>query len=267
MRPLDLRSPWNRAILVLSVLSGAVGAGLTLVHDRDLILAIQAGGNTFLSWALGRELDPDRQESAILAAILGAAWALVGLPTALLPFIVLLLASRLLVETTGRRPLPTDLGAMAALATIISFTPLGWMMGFGLAIAIYVDDLMAEEHKRAALLAAVGGAVGASGVATLAGAFPGALPPVRPLLVASLGVLVLIAVLREPVDPVSFVDSRNKRFLRRQRLQAGRATAGLLIFFAALLSGETATTVVPMAMVLAISSASTELERVERARR
>jgi hypothetical protein len=264
MRALDPANPWNRAILILSFVAGAIGALLTVVIDRDLILAIQAGGATFLSWALVRELDPDRQVSSITAAVFGGAWALVGLPTTLLPFAGLLVISRLLVETTGRRPLLTDLAALAILATAISYTPLGWVMGFGLAIAISVDDRMSDEHNRAALLAAIAAAIGSSVVVTLAEALPESLPTIRPLLVTATGFLALFAAAREPMQPVSFVDSRNKRLLTRDRLQAGRVAAGVLIFVGALVSGEDAMAVVPMGFALAIALVSTEVGRIQR---
>lgn len=266
-RALDPANSWNRAILILSVVAGAIGALLTVVIDRDLILAIQAGGATFLSWALVRELDPDRQVSAITAAVFGGVWALVGMPTALLPFAGLLMVSRLLVETTGRRPLLTDMAALAILATVISYTPLGWVMGFGLAIAIYVDDRMSDEHNRAALLAALAAAVGASGVVTLAGALPESLPTIRPFLASAMGLLALLAAVREPMEPVTFVDSRSKRLLTRDRLQAARVAAGVLIFVGALVTGEGAGAVVPMSFALAIALASSEVERIQRAPR
>jgi hypothetical protein len=264
MRALDPANRWNRAILILSVVAGSVGALLTVVIDRDLILAIQAGGATFLSWALVRELDPDRQVSAMTAAVFGGAWALVGMPTALLSFAGLLVISRLLVETTGRRPLPTDLAALAILATTISYTPLAWVMGFGISIAIYVDDRMSGEHNRTALLAALAAAVGSSVVVTLAGALPESLPAVRPLLVTAMGFFALVAAVREPMQPVSFVDSRNKRLLSRDRLQSGRVAAGVLIFVGALVSGEGAAAVAPMGFCLAIALASTEVGRIQR---
>jgi hypothetical protein len=264
-RPLDPTNPWNRAVVLVSVLAGVVGAILTVVSDRDVMLAIQAGGTSFLSWAVVRELDPDRQASAIVAGVGGGAWALMGEPTALLPFVGLLMISRLLVETTGRRPLATDLAGLAVVATVISYTPLGWVMGFGLGISIYVDDRMAEEPNRQALLAALAAGVGSSVVVTLVDALPGALPSVRPLLAALIGLLALIAVVREPVDPVSFVDSRSKKFLRRDRLQVARSVAGVLLFIAAFFSGESATAVVPMAFCLLVALASTEVERVQRA--
>jgi hypothetical protein len=177
-----------------------------------------------------------------------------------------MLASRIVVETTGRRPLVGDLVAMVVLVAAISFTLLGWVMGFGLAVALYVDDRLAEEHTRQALLAALAGAVASTAVVTLSGAVPESPPEVRPFLAAMVGVLALAAVGREPVDPVTFVDSRHKRFLRRDRVHAGRALSGLLIFVGALVTGDDAPAVVPMALALAVALVSSELERWRRRR-
>ena len=230
------------------------------------LLAIEAAGSAFLSWALARELDPDRQAPAIILAVFGGAWALLGFDSAVLPFVALLMGARLMVETTGRRPLNTDLAGLALLAAVVSFTSLGFVMGFGLAVAIYVDDRMAEEPRRVAMLAALAAAVGSSVVASINDAFSGGVPEIRPVLAASLGVLALVAVLREPLDPISFVDSRTKKFLRRDRLQAGRAISGILVFIGAVVSGSDALAVLPMALVVAVSLASTEVERLQRAR-
>jgi hypothetical protein len=265
VRPIDPESPWNRAVLALSVVVGLVGAYLTFFQDGAPLLAMEAGATAFLSWALARELDPDRQVPALMLSVIGGALALLGQATAILPFTALLMAARLVVETTGRRPLPTDLAGLAALATVVSFTPLGWVMGFGLAVAIYVDDRMAEEPNRTALFAALGAAIGSSVMASFSMAFPRTVPTIDPLVTAALGVLALIAVLREPLEPVSFVDSRTKKFLRRDRLQAGRALVGVLVFFGVVVSGAMAPAVVPMALVVAAALASTEVERLQRA--
>ena len=266
LRPIDPESPWNRGVLALSAVAGTVGVYLTLFQDAAPLLAIEAAGTAFLSWALARELDPDRQVPALVLAVIGGGWVLLGYASAILPFAALLMAARLVVETTGRRPFPTDLSGLAVIATVVSFSPLGWVMGFGLAVAIYVDDRMAEESNRAALFAALAAAIGSSVVASLSGTFPRTVPTVDPLVTAALGVLALIAVLREPLDPVSFVDSRTKKFLRRDRLQAGRALTAIVVFFGVIVSGAQAPAVVPMALVVAVALTSTEVERLQRAR-
>ncbi|MGH8952335.1 MAG: hypothetical protein ACRDX9_12990 [Acidimicrobiia bacterium] len=265
LRPFDPTDPWNRAVLALSAIAGMVGAYLTISQGREPLLAVQAAGTALLSWAVCRELDPDRQLPAIVLTVFGGVWAMLGNETAILPFAGLLLVTRLLVESTGRRPLPTDLAVVAVIASVISFTPLGWVMGFGVAVAVYVDDRMAETSNRAALIAAMAAAVGSSVVASLTDAFPRAIPSFRPILIASLGLVAVISVLREPVDPVSFVDSRNKRFIRRDRVQAGRVTAAILVFIGSAVAGEEALAVVPMALVIVTALASTEVERLQRA--
>ena len=108
-------------------------------------------------------------------------------------------------------------------ATVVSFTPLGWVMGFGLAVAIYVDDRMAEEPNRAALLAAPAAAVGSSVVASLSGAFR-TMPTVDPVVVAALGVLALIAVLREPLEPGVFRRQPNQEVHQARPASGGTGT-------------------------------------------
>jgi hypothetical protein len=153
---------------------------------------------------------------------------------------------------------------MVIVASVVSFTALGWVFGFGLAIAIYLDDRMAEFHKGQATVAAIGAAVGASLVATLTDAFPQSLPEIRPSLTLALGILALLAVLREPLDPVSLVDSRKKTPLRKDRLHVARTLIGLLAFFGSLVGAGEITAEVTVALTLALALGSDELERIQR---
>jgi hypothetical protein len=266
-RPLDPRSASNVAISGLTLVAAAAGGVIALTADRNLLLPILAAGATFLSWALGRELDPDHESTGLLAAIPAGALVLLGFDISILVTVAALMSARLLVESTGRRPLPTDMAAMVVLASSVSFTALGWVFGFGLAVAIYLDDRMAEEHSNRAVVAAVGAAVGASLVATLTSAFPQALPEIRPPLTLALGLLALFAVLREPLDPVSLVDSRRKTPLRRDRVHVARTMVGLLAFLGSLIGGVAITAEVIVALTLALALGSEEWERLRRRRR
>jgi hypothetical protein len=266
-RPLDPRSTSNVAISGLTLISAAAGGVIALTADRNLLLPILAAGATFLSWALGRELDPDHESVGLIAAIPAGALVLLGFDISILVTVAALMSARLLVESTGRRPLPSDMAAMVVLASAVSFTALGWVFGFGLAVAIYLDDRMAEEHSNRAVIAAVGAAVGASLVATLTSAFPQALPEIRPPLTLALGLLALFAVLREPLDPVSLVDSRRKTPLRRDRVHVARTMIGLLAFLGSLIGGEAITAEVTVALTLALALGSEEWERLSRRRR
>ena len=266
-RALDPRSPANTAISALTLIAAAAAGVIALTSGRTLWLPILAGGTTFLSWALGRELDPDHESTGFVAAIPAGVLVLLGWDISILVTVTALMAARLLVESTGRRPLPTDLAAMVVLASVVSFTALGWVFGFGLAIAIYLDDRMAEEHNVRAVIAAMGAAVGASLVASLSEAFPKALPEIRPPLTLALGLLAMFAVLREPLDPISLVDSRKKTLLRRDRLHAARTMVGLLAFFGSVIGAATVSAELTVALALAVALGSEELERLRRRRR
>ena len=171
-----------------------------------------------------------------------------------------------MVNTTGRRPLLSDLAALGVFATVISFSAAGWVAGFGLALAIYIDDRMAEEHTTMGALTAFLAAVGASAFATLSQAFPKQTPDIRQLLVVVIGVLALIAVVREPEQPTSLVDSRRKTPISQDRLHTGRGLVGVLVFGTAFLAGPDAAALGPTLIALALVLASNEIERIRRRR-
>jgi hypothetical protein len=266
-RALDPRLPGNVIISAITLLVAAAAGVLALAGDRTLWLPLLTAGATFFTWSLGREVDPDHQSTALIAAVPAAALYLIGFEVGILVTVAVMMSARLVVASTGRRPLPTDLAGMVALAGAASFTPLGWVAGFGLAVAIYLDDRMGEEHNGQAVIAAIGAAVAASVVATLTDALPAALPEVRPILTIALGALALIAVIRDPVAPISLVDSRRKTLLVPARLHAARALVGLVLFFGCLLDASSTTTLATMSFTLALALGADAVERVQRARR
>lgn len=258
----------NQIILALTGLAGLTGLGAFLFLDKSVWSPVVAAGVTFLAWAIGRELDPDRHATALLsaAAALGV-WFIVDIGLGLLAIGGFLGITRIIAETTGRRPLNTDLIVVVIGAAAISFTSPGFVAGFGLAVSIYVDNRMAHEPNPNALLASLVAAVGSTVVATLTGAFPQQIPEVQPVFALATAVLALLAVVREPPDPTSQVDSRRRSFIRRDRIHAARITVGLLLVVGALISGSESLGLMPVAIVLAFSLASSELERIARARR
>jgi hypothetical protein len=266
-RAMDFSLRSNRIIALGSALAGTVGVVLVIAGDRSIWLPIQAVGVTFALWALARELDPDRDASALIAAALAGLWALAGFAVDLWPMVGLILSARLIVESTGRRPLRTDLLAMTILATVISFTALGWVGGFGLAVALYVDNRMAEEPNMEAVIAALAAGLGSAALASLLGVFSRNVPSVLPVLGIAAGALSVVAVLREPPHPISLVDSRKKTFMRPDRLHAGRVTVGLLLVLGVLVGGRHAPALIPALLALTISLVSSEVERLTRVRR
>jgi hypothetical protein len=261
-RPLDLRRPANLAILGLAAAAGVTSGVLWLGGADGAVLL--APGHVFVVWALLREIDPDHELPALAAGAVAGTWVLLGRPgVPVLALVGLLMAARLVVGTVGRRPYTTDLVGLAALATAISYTRTGWVAGFGLALAIYIDDRMAEESTTRAVVCAGVGALGASVVATAARAFPTQVPDVDPLVVTGIGLVALACILRLPPTPISLVDSRMKTPIGADRLHAGRSLVGVLVFVAALLAGAEVQTLYPLvaALVLALGSAEVEAAR------
>jgi hypothetical protein len=263
-RALNFSVRSNQVGVGLTLVAGVVAVGLVVLTDRNPWLIVSGSVATFVTWAVARELDPDRTLTATVAASSTAIWVLSGSGVALLPLVAFIFIPRLLVESTGRRPLTTDLVALGLFAAAISYTAAGWVAGFGVAVAIYLDNRIADRKHVFATVIALTTAVGASLVATLTGAFPQEIPDVRPVLAISLGVLAIVAALREPPDPVSQVDSRRKTFLLKERLHVARTVTALAIFGGVLLSGVEGTGLVPGAIALALALASSEVERIQR---
>ncbi len=109
-RPLDPRYPSNRVAIVVPV---AIGVLVAALADGGLADRALEGGialvASFLAWALGREIDPDRTLTANGAAVVGGLLA-GALGSAALGALYLLMATaRITTRTTGLPPKPTDL--------------------------------------------------------------------------------------------------------------------------------------------------------------
>lgn len=264
-RSMDMARPSNRLIVALTLVS-AVAAGV-VVWDGGETHVLLAPPYTFAIWALVRELDPDHDGTALVAAFAAGVWVVIGLdPSGIVFTVGLVVAARLALSSTGRRPLATDLIGVVVIGAAVSFTTTGWVAGFAIAVAIYVDDRMAEVERTMSLVATLFTALATSIVATLASAFPEAVPRTMPGIVVPVGLLALVAFVREPVEPTSVVDSRRGNRLSRDRLHAALGLSAVAIFGAAVLSGRDAEALGPVAIALALALASNELERLRRKR-
>lgn len=265
MRPMDFSRRSNQLVVALTVLALIV-AGVLWLNDGELDL-LWAPVYLFVIWGLVREIDPDHDYTALVAGVAAAVWVLVGADVmSWVPMVGMVLAARLVTNTTGRRPLPIDLGVMAAVATGISFTDVGWVAGFGLAVGVYVDDRMSDQPTRAGVITAAVAAVGASVLATLTNAFPRELPEVRPGVVVVVGLLALVAVVREPELPLSVSDSRLNLPVERERLHASRVLIAILTFGMTIFLGTNGLDIGPVAIALALVLVSNEVESVVRGR-
>ena len=258
---LSLRS--NQLIAALTVLAAVAGG--VLWWSGESPAAWLAPVHTFIFWALVRELDPDRHWTALLAAAAAGTWVLLGNDT-IGAFAMggLLLAGRLVLNPVGLRPLNTDLVAMVGAATVVSFTPAGWVAGSGIAVALYIDARFAGETRRAPLLASIGAALGASVMATVTDALPQSIPAVNPLIVSVLGLMALIIVTRDPLPVLSTVDHSAEKFMETGRLHATRVLVVVLVFIASVLAGEDAPALIPVVITIALVLISEEVKRLRR---
>ncbi len=264
-RPMDMSLPSNRLIVGLTLVAAAA-AGV-VVWDGGTTTTFLAPLYAFATWAFLREVDPDHDSTAIAGAFVAALWVLAGFdPSAWLFVGALAVASRLVSNSTGRRPLPGDLIVLTLGAAVISFTAIGWVAGFALALAIYIFDRMDEEHRPARIISSAAAALAASGVATASGVFGEQLPDIDPPMVIAVGGLALLAFLREPEPPTSLVDAQRKTPLVPSRLHVSRGLAGLAVFAATLLSGSDADSMAVPAVALGMMLVSNELERIKRRR-
>lgn len=264
-RDIDIRSLSNVLMIAVALLAGAVAVVLWL-DDGPAGPIFFAPAYAVVTWALMREVDPDHNWAALVASVLAAGWILAGgSQVSVLALGVLILAGRLVTESTGRRPLVTDLIALL-LAALAAFTVEGWIAAFGLAIALYLDDRFTELSHPVQIWVSAGIAAGATLVATLTDAFPDTPPAVRPIIVIAAGVLALVLVLRDPVEPITQVDARHKSFLSQDRLHASRSLVAILVFAMSLLTGAIAEGLIPTMAGLLIIIVSNEIELVRRRR-
>jgi hypothetical protein len=262
-RGFDFKAAPTLTMFAIVVATGAV-AGVLWLTGGSGALIFYAPAYAFVTWALLREIDPDHQWTALIGAAGAGAWVVLGGDyISLLPVAALLVSARLVTESTGRRPLFTDLAALG-LASLIGFSEAGWVAGFGLAVALYLDDRLSYESRGIQVAASAVIAVGTTLVASLTDAFPEVLPDVVPYLAIGSGALALLLVIRDPADPITQVDARHKSFLRRDRLHVSRSLIAILVVAMVLLLGQDAFGLVPLLFALTLALVSNEVEIVRR---
>lgn len=127
LRWYDLSLGYNRAIVLLSAVAGALGLAVGLLGGATMAAAFGraavAGLTAFGAAALAKELDPDHPRSAVLAAALAIPAAWFARPDSLPALLWLLLLLRFVNRATGLAPKWTDTLALLLLA--------GWLMWTG----------------------------------------------------------------------------------------------------------------------------------------
>jgi len=170
-RPIDLSYPTNRAIALLALLVVVGGALLQRLSGtpwlRTVLWGAQAGLSVFLAWVLCRELDPDHDLSAFVAADLAVGglllWELPHLTV--LPWLILIM--RIINRTMG---LPAGiLDSLAVLGLGIWLSLQGnWAYGIVTAVAFLLDSQLPIRAPHQ-LVFAILGVVGTTTAAVLGG--------------------------------------------------------------------------------------------------
>ncbi|REK18937.1 MAG: hypothetical protein DWQ40_08170 [Actinobacteria bacterium] len=162
-RPIDVREGSNLVAVLGSAVIGALIFIGTWIADGspDLIVSVAGAIGGFLSWAIARELDPDRTQVANLALVAGGLFALAG-PPALLVAGVALLAFRVIVNSVGTDLRPVDWVVLLAAAAYAGTTAIGWLISLALVFGVgrrpdrprWLPPLMAAASIATAVLVA-----------------------------------------------------------------------------------------------------------------
>ena len=160
-RPVDRRYPTNRAIAALSIGVMLVGFFVYAVSGDSppaaLFAAAILGISLFLAWALAREIDPDHDYSAFLAAALSLVPALwLGRPD-LAATLLVLLVLRLVNRTVGPAARPADTIGVLILVAVAVWRGHPVLAGAS-AAAFALDAVLKPPHR--IHLAAAGASIG-----------------------------------------------------------------------------------------------------------
>ena len=151
-RPVDITYPTNRAIVVISF-SVLIGVGIWGLLAQRLLLSVALlqglgfAGAVFLTWALGREFDPDGEKHAFFPipfTILLVYW--LGQPDFVLLFLSLLLM-RVVNRTIGLVAKPGDVFFILVIMTW-SARDGDWYIVICTAVAFALDSFLIQSHRR-----------------------------------------------------------------------------------------------------------------------
>jgi hypothetical protein len=233
-RPVDPKFPTNRAVMGVTMALAAFEFLRSLLAGSDwpasAFAAAGLGLTVFLTWAICREIDPDRDLSAFVASGFAFVGVLLwGLPDLAVIF-WLLLTVRVVNRTTGLRATALDFIAVLSLATWLAFR-VWWPIGAFTAVAFLLDGWLVQPHLRHRILGFVALAI------TLGAAFLGATSwSFHGPAWASCGMAMVLCMVFVPV----FVAARELTTLAddtKERLSTSRVRASQML---ALLVGVTA---------------------------
>jgi hypothetical protein len=192
-RAVDVRYPTNRAIVLLAAAVTAGGTGVRLAGDEAVLDAlgwgVRAGLAVFFAWALARELDPDHD----LAAFVAAGLMVAGLFSFDLPDLLAMLwwvvALRVVNRSTGLPARILDSAGLLGLGAWLAWQR-GWPYGLWTAVAFLIDGLLPAPRRRH--LALAGAMVVITGVVVVVQGSPARMGDLPWPMVAAIGATTLL---------------------------------------------------------------------------
>ena len=150
-RPVDPRYPTNRLIGIATLVIIVAGTIFRLVSGDGVLDSLGwgfwTGLGVFLTWALARELDPDHDYSAFVAAGLMLVAALVWERPNFLILFWLLLAMRIVNRSVGLPAKMTDSLLVLALGGWLAWS-VSWLLGLSMTVAFFLDSRLHEPNRR-----------------------------------------------------------------------------------------------------------------------
>lgn len=164
-RPVDRRYPTNRAIASLSLVVAILGFVLRRLagtpSPESLLAGFVLAIGFFLAWATARELDPDHDASAFVAAGLSLIpQTMLGRPD-LAGVVLILLSLRIVNRTVGPAARPLDTIGILALVGVAVWREQP-VLALAAAGAFTLDAILDPAHR--IHLAAAGASIGLLGV-------------------------------------------------------------------------------------------------------
>lgn len=164
VRLLDPRYATNLAILVVATAVGVIGFIAQLVIGSGFWLAFGwsfvAGFLTIMSWAIGRELDPDHDLSAFVGvAIFLLSLVLYESSTFVWPTLLVIMALRIVNRSNGLRATWLDSVLFTVLAGWLVGSTGHWEYGIVAVVALLLDAFLPVSSRRQLLFAAIVGLI------------------------------------------------------------------------------------------------------------
>jgi hypothetical protein len=225
--PIDPSYPTNLAIATLALGVTTIGVILSLLTGAALLESVLSGIGAglvpFLTWALGRELDPDHDLSAFVGAGLALAALFLLDDPSLLMVLWLLLLLRTVNRTVGLPLKPLDSLAVFGLGAWLTWQGY-WLAGLATGAALLLDGLLSPPFRAHLLLSGL--AFAATAVLSIFRWNPATVSSLAtPVVLSSMAVAALFLVVIATSRQVHAVGDATGKALNPRRVQAAQVLA------------------------------------------